>query len=224
MLPRWKELGVWILHRDAFSGGIYRPCFGNETPAYMWKPAWNAGCHSTSCSETQVSVCSGRDKIWAKLSCWVVLNFFSNTRVLVWCNLKRAENELKTTHVFDHRLSLGVNARFQKLAFSACFQDENNLCGGWSTEDVGRDPGFSSIFILSRCMAYSPCWAWGWGGGGRWPWNTDSHVTFYHLRYYHITPSGLGGSGWFSKILFMHGPAFLKKKVCFCHKFWYCLF
>ncbi len=45
-------------------------------------------------------------------------------RVLVLCDLKRVENELKTINVFDQSLSLGQNARFQKRAFSACFQDE----------------------------------------------------------------------------------------------------
>jgi hypothetical protein len=43
------------------------------------------------------------------------------------CDLKRAENELKTTNISDQRLSLGENARFQKRAFSACSQDENDL-------------------------------------------------------------------------------------------------
>jgi hypothetical protein len=30
MFPRRKELGTWIIHRDASSGGIYRQCFGHE--------------------------------------------------------------------------------------------------------------------------------------------------------------------------------------------------
>jgi hypothetical protein len=44
---------------------------------------------------------------------------------MVSCDLKRDENELKTTNVSDQRLSLVQNVRFQKRVFSACFQDEN---------------------------------------------------------------------------------------------------
>jgi hypothetical protein len=43
---------------------------------------------------------------------------------LVWCGLKQAENG--TSYISDPRLSLGENARFQKCAFSACFQAEND--------------------------------------------------------------------------------------------------
>jgi hypothetical protein len=46
--------------------------------------------------------------------------------VLVLCDLKGVENELKTINVSD-QISLGQNARFQKRAFSACCQDENDL-------------------------------------------------------------------------------------------------
>jgi hypothetical protein len=46
---------------------------------------------------------------------------------LVWCGLKQAKNEPKTTHVSDPRLSLGENDRFQKRAYLACFQAENDL-------------------------------------------------------------------------------------------------
>ncbi len=61
-----------------------------------------------------------------KQSVGVVFIFSSKTRVLVWCGLKQAENRLKTSYVSDLRLSLGENARFQKWAFSACFQAEND--------------------------------------------------------------------------------------------------
>jgi hypothetical protein len=56
----------------------------------------------------------------------VVFIFSSKMRVLVWCGLKLAENEGKTTHVSDQHLSLGEYVRFQKWAFSACFQAEND--------------------------------------------------------------------------------------------------
>ena len=39
---------------------------------------------------------------------------------------KQAENEPKTTYVSDQRLSLGENLRFQKWAFSASLQAEND--------------------------------------------------------------------------------------------------
>jgi hypothetical protein len=61
-----------------------------------------------------------------KQSVGVVFIFSSKTRVLVWCGLKQAENRPKTSYVSDLRLSLGENARFQKWAFSAFFQAENN--------------------------------------------------------------------------------------------------
>ncbi len=57
----------------------------------------------------------------------VVFIFSSKTSVLVWYSLKQAENEPKTTHVSDLRLSHCENARFQKRAYSACFQAEYNL-------------------------------------------------------------------------------------------------
>jgi hypothetical protein len=53
--------------------------------------------------------------------------FSSKTSILVWCGLKQAENEPKTTHVSDPRLSLCENNRFQIRAYSACFQAENDL-------------------------------------------------------------------------------------------------
>ncbi len=62
-----------------------------------------------------------------KLSVKVVFIFSSKTSVLVWCGLKQAENEPKTTHVLDPRLSLCENERFQKRAYSACFQAEYDL-------------------------------------------------------------------------------------------------
>jgi hypothetical protein len=46
---------------------------------------------------------------------------------LVWCGLKQAKNEPNTTHVSDPHLSLGKNDRFQKRAYLACFQAENDL-------------------------------------------------------------------------------------------------
>ncbi len=61
-----------------------------------------------------------------KHSSRIVFIFSSKTRELVWCGLKQAENGLKTSYVFDLRLSLGENAGFQKWAFSACFQAEND--------------------------------------------------------------------------------------------------
>jgi hypothetical protein len=62
-----------------------------------------------------------------KLSVKVVFIFSSKTSVLVWYSLKQAENDPNTTHVSDLRLSLCENDRFQKLAYSACFQAEYNL-------------------------------------------------------------------------------------------------
>ena len=56
----------------------------------------------------------------------VVFIFSSKTRVLVWCGLKQAEYGPKTSYVSDPRVSLGENVRFQKWAFSACFQAEND--------------------------------------------------------------------------------------------------
>ncbi len=47
-----------------------------------------------------------------KLSVKVVFIFSSKTRVLVWCGLKQAENEPKTTHVSDPGLSLREYDRF----------------------------------------------------------------------------------------------------------------
>jgi hypothetical protein len=46
--------------------------------------------------------------------------------ILVWCGLKQAENGPKMSYVSDLRLSLGENVGFQKWAFSACFQAEND--------------------------------------------------------------------------------------------------
>jgi len=62
-----------------------------------------------------------------KLSVKVVFILSSKTSVLVWYSLKQAENEPKTTHVSDLRLSLCENDHFQKRAYSACFQAEYNL-------------------------------------------------------------------------------------------------
>jgi len=60
-----------------------------------------------------------------KQSVGVVFIFFSKTRVLVSCGLKQAENEPKTNHVSEQRLSLAENLRIQKRAFLASFQTEN---------------------------------------------------------------------------------------------------
>jgi hypothetical protein len=57
----------------------------------------------------------------------VVFIFSSKTRVLVWCGLKQAKNELNTTHVSDSHLSLVENDCFQKRVYLACFQAENDL-------------------------------------------------------------------------------------------------
>ena len=54
--------------------------------------------------------------------------------ILVWCGLKQAENEPKTTHVSDLRLSLCENDRFPKRSYSACFQAENDLYKNSGTE------------------------------------------------------------------------------------------
>jgi len=62
-----------------------------------------------------------------KLSVKVVFIFSSKTSILVWCGLKQAENEPKTTHVSDPGLSLREYDRFQKPSYSACFQAENDL-------------------------------------------------------------------------------------------------
>ncbi len=56
----------------------------------------------------------------------VVFIFSSKTSILVWCGLKQAETEPKTSYVSDPRVSLDENVRFQKWAFSACFQAEND--------------------------------------------------------------------------------------------------
>jgi hypothetical protein len=61
-----------------------------------------------------------------KQSAGVVFIFSSKTRELVWCGLKQAEYGPKTSYVSDPRLSLGKNLHFQKWAFSACFQAEND--------------------------------------------------------------------------------------------------
>ena len=57
----------------------------------------------------------------------VVFIFSFKTSILVWCGLKQAENEPKTTHVSDPGLSLCENDCFQKPSYSACFQAENDL-------------------------------------------------------------------------------------------------
>jgi hypothetical protein len=49
-------------------------------------------------------------------------------------------NKLKTNHVSDQRLSLGENSRNPKLAFSPCFQDENNLYKNPGTEIINQHP------------------------------------------------------------------------------------
>jgi hypothetical protein len=62
-----------------------------------------------------------------KLSVNVVLIFSCKTSILVWCGLKQAENEPKTTYVSDQGLSLPEYDHFQKPSYSACFQAENDL-------------------------------------------------------------------------------------------------
>jgi hypothetical protein len=92
--------------------------------------------------------------------CWkqsegVVFIFSSKTSVLPWFGLKQAENELKTTHVSDQRLSLGQNARFQKWAFSACFQDENDLFKNLGTDVApDSDPQFRNAGKWCRWYAW----------------------------------------------------------------------
>ncbi len=73
-----------------------------------------------------------------KLSVKVVLIFSSKTSVLVWYSLKQAENEPKTTHVSDLRLSLYENHCFQKRVFLACFQAEYNLYINSGTEIISE--------------------------------------------------------------------------------------
>jgi len=51
--------------------------------------------------------------------------FLFQNKVLVWCSLKPAENELKTTYISDLSLSLAENAHIQKGSYSACFQAKN---------------------------------------------------------------------------------------------------
>jgi len=62
----------------------------------------------------------------SKQSVEVVFIFSFKTSVLVWCGLKQAENEPKTTHVFEYSLSLAENPSIQKRAYSAGFQAENS--------------------------------------------------------------------------------------------------
>ena len=70
------------------------------------------------------ALCQAR--IHWKQSVEVVFTFSSKTRVLVWCGLKQAENEPKTTHVCELGLSLPENAGIQIRSFSASFQAEND--------------------------------------------------------------------------------------------------
>ena len=94
----------------------------------------------------------------------VVFIFSSKTSILVWCGLKQAKYEPKTTHVSDPRLSLGENDRFQKRAYLACFQAENDLYINsgtgieerWKRWRVGPGPGGKqftacSYLVLSCC-------------------------------------------------------------------------
>jgi hypothetical protein len=90
------------------SAGIYKPFFGHEYQNF----------HENQ-PKTLVFI---PHLSFQPFSAWVVLIFSSKTRELVLCDLKRAKNELKTINVSDHRLFFGQNARFQKRAFSTCFQ------------------------------------------------------------------------------------------------------
>ena len=78
----------------------------------------------------------------SKQSVEVVFIFSSKTSVLVWCGLKQAENEPKTTHVFEYSLSLAENPSIQKRAYSAGFQAENSPTKNPSTglNDSNPDP------------------------------------------------------------------------------------
>jgi len=73
-----------------------------------------------------------------KPSVAVVFIFSTETRVLVWCGLKQAENELKTPHVSKQCLSLAENPSIQKRSYSAGFQAENNLFKNPSTGLVAQ--------------------------------------------------------------------------------------
>jgi hypothetical protein len=88
-----------------------------------------------------------------KQSVGVVFIFSSKTRVLVWCGLKQAENRPKTSYVSDPRLSLGVNARFQKWAFSACFQAENEpfINSGTVPEFIDPVLGMKTLVFAKIC-------------------------------------------------------------------------
>jgi len=56
---------------------------------------------------------------------------------MVWCGLKQAEYVPNTTHVSEQCLSLAENPRIRKRAFSAGFQNENNLFKNPSIYVVG---------------------------------------------------------------------------------------
>jgi hypothetical protein len=92
-----------------------------------------------------------------KLSVKVVFIFSSKTSILVWCGLKQAENEPKTTHVSDPRLSLCENDRFKKRAYSACFQAENDLYINSGTVPVCRNPvlGMKTLVFAKTCAKRS---------------------------------------------------------------------
>ncbi len=73
----------------------------------------------------------------------VVFIFSSKTSILVWCGLKQAENQPKTTNVSDSRLSLCENDHFKKRSYSACFQAENELYINSGTVPEFKDPVFA---------------------------------------------------------------------------------
>jgi len=66
---------------------------------------------------------------------------------LVWCGLKQAENEPKTTHVSEQCLSLAENAHIQKRSYSAGFQAENDPFKNPSTGQI-RVAAATSLFQL----------------------------------------------------------------------------
>ncbi len=102
-----------------------------------------------------------------KLSVKVVFIFSSKTSILVWCGLKQAENEPKTTHVSDPRLSLCKNDRFQKRAYSACFQAENDLYinSGTDAGGGGLSRFFNRVGLRIQCIQMRTStrrWRWKW--------------------------------------------------------------
>jgi hypothetical protein len=65
---------------------------------------------------------------------------------LLWCGIKRAENELKTTHVSDRRLSLGENAHFSEMSIFSLFSERKRP---FSKSGHGTAPLFYSMIHLT---------------------------------------------------------------------------